>query len=65
MGKEKVPPKVEVKKAEELGGMEPRSIYVRKPKENYCDKGGHLQRSLVNDPKHKSFWKRLFSRDDE
>lgn len=40
MGKEKVPPKVEVKKAEELGGMEPRSIYVRKPKENYCDKGG-------------------------
>lgn len=35
--------------------------YLEKPKENYCDKGGHMERSIANDHRkhgHKKHFRR-------
>ena len=36
------------RKGDAQGGSEDPSIYVKRKELNYCDKGGHLQRSIVN-----------------
>jgi len=42
-------------KPESLGGAETDN-YDKKPDPKYCDKGGHKERSLANEPNHKDHW---------
>lgn len=53
-------PKIDLKQAEKLGGFE-LSDWVDEQFEenkNYCDKGGHKERSIANQPNHKEHWKK-------
>lgn len=34
-------------------------IYELRVRENYCDKGGHKERSLVVQPNHRKHWKKV------
>lgn len=47
-----------MRRSEDLGGSEDPSEYKKKPDPNYCDKGGHKERSIKNDPKHEEHWKK-------
>lgn len=52
-------PKEEQKKAEQLGGSEPREPYVRRDTTPPCDRGGHRERSQANDDnrEHERHWR--------
>ena len=45
-------------KGDAQGGSENKDDYKKKPDPNYCDKGGHRERSEANSPSHKDHWKK-------
>jgi hypothetical protein len=51
--------KREQKEAEMYGGSEVEELYIRREEPNYCDKGGHMERSIFNNPKHLEHWKKI------
>jgi hypothetical protein len=55
MIKEKLSRK-EMREAEKFGGHDPES-WLKKHDLSYCDKGGHKERSIANQPNHKNHWK--------
>jgi len=54
-------PKAEQKAAQQLGGLErlqDLKEYIMCDTLNYCDKGGHKERSRKNQPQHDDWWRR-------
>lgn len=43
--------------AEQLGGAEDPSLYVKTPGVRYCDKGGHRERAIAAHKKDRRHWR--------
>lgn len=39
------------------------SIYEKPDTQNYCDKGGHRERSIAHAPQHREHWKKVERRE--
>lgn len=49
--------KKDLKMAEQLGGAEDPSLYVKTPGVRYCDKGGHRERAIAAHKKDRRHWR--------
>jgi hypothetical protein len=50
----------EIQQATQFGGSDWQEYqeYLKEQELNYCDKGGHKERSIANQPNHLKFWKK-------
>jgi len=59
MGERLQPTQKEIKQSNKLGGADKDfNIYQQQDQSPYYDKGGHAERSKVNQPQHNDWWKK-------
>ena len=49
---------VQLEEARKFGGADKASEFVREALPTYADKGGHKERSLFHQPRHKEHWRK-------
>ncbi len=47
------------REAKKLGGSDDKRDFRVRDTENYCDKGGHRERSIANQPSHQRHWNKI------